>query len=160
MHPDRHLLLSVLAPFSSHSYVLLLLLTFTLVSPLLSSLTLLSSPFILLMLSFDLFCFVIWLMRIFLFLLSYFVRTLSLLPLSRDNRQALFILVPFSRQTASDSCAHHPVRPRAIGARHKRRKQSSISFSSLSAAIFTVLLRDLCLFLLPSFACHSVAPLL
>lgn len=64
---------------------------------------------------FDLFCFVIWVVCIFILLLlsilSFFVR-LSLLSLSWQSTGSF---LPFFRQTASDSCAHHLFCPRAIG---------------------------------------------
>lgn len=44
----------------------------------------------------------------------------------------------FFQQTASDSCAHHPICPRAIRAGHKRHKQSSISFFA-SLQLFSLL---------------------
>lgn len=67
------------------------------------------------------------------------------------------VTIACNRQTASDSCAHHPVRPRAIGPGTKD-ASSQASLSLLSAVVFIALFPDLCLFLLLSFACHSVVP--
>lgn len=60
----------------------------------------------------------------------------------------------FFRQTASDSCAHHPVRLRAVGPGTKTQAVKHLFLFSLFIALFS----DLCLFLLVSSGCHCVVP--
>lgn len=81
----------------------------------------------------------------------------SLLPLSCDNRQAVFVPISFSffspQQTVSDSYAHHPSRLRAIRNRHKRHKQPGIFFSSLQSFSLLSSLTSVSFF--PPFSCLS-----
>lgn len=85
-----------------------------------------------LMICFDLFSFVIWVNCGFLLLFFIWPFFVCLFPffLSPSAIDRHFF-VPLFMQTASDSCAHHPSSLRAMRARHKRHRQSSIYFSSL-----------------------------
>lgn len=127
------------------------MLFFSLCRPLLSRVT---------MMRFDLLCFVMWVGSVFLFLFSIFLSAPVFLLLSRVREQGSIVSLfsqPFFRQTASDSCAHHPVRLRAIEPGTKD-TSSQASLPLLSAVIFAALFCSFCLF--PSSFSQSAVTLL